>query len=641
MSDAGGDGAREARASDTKGRAAGWSPSLGAWPEAGGVRFRVWAPERQRVDLVLAGPAPRDPIALEPAAGYWTVLVPGLRAGALYRYRLDGEGPFPDPASRFQPEGVHGPSQVVDPGAFSWAVSEWPVPTLPDLVLYELHVGTFTPEGTFAAAAERLPELCDLGVTAVELMPVADFPGRWNWGYDGTCLFAPARVYGRPDDLRGLVDRAHALGLAMILDVVYSHVGPDGSTLERFNPRHLSTTRRTPWGAAPNLDGEGSRAVRELLTENAQHWVQEYRFDGLRFDACRALADDSPRHLLAEMQAAVRKTAAPRPVLLIAEDSRNDVKIVQPEAEGGWGLDAVWADDLHHQLRVGLAADRGGYYRDFSGSLEDTARTVEDGWFFQGQVSEHFGGPRGTDPWAVAPRHLVVYLQNHDQVGNRAVGERLHHVIDLASWRAVSVLLLLAPETPLLFMGQEWGASSPFLFFTDHNAWLGRQVREGRRREFRDFAAFREAAVRDRIPDPQAEETFIRSQLDWSERGRHPHAALLRLSRAALALRRERGIGHLERGSYRVTGEGGELVLEATPPGSETLLVVVRLGGAGVLEPAGEGQEPPGAGRGWRVLLSTEQPEFVADPLPPSVGEESPRPRVAFRRAGAVVLGRG
>ena len=616
----------------------GWQPTLGAWPEAGGVRFRVWAPEREHVDLILDGPDRRDPIALEGTDGYWTTLVPDIGAGALYRYRLDGEGPFPDPASRSQPGGVRGPSRVVDPGTFEWAVEEWPSPTLEDLVLYELHVGAFTRDGTFAAAAEHLEELRELGVTAVELMPIAEFPGQRNWGYDGVDLFAPARVYGTPDDLRRLVDRAHALGLAMILDVVYNHVGPDGSFLERFCPRYFSAARRTPWGPALNLDGEGSEAVRELLIENARHWIHEYRFDGLRFDACRALADDSPRHILVEIQARVRESASPRSVLMIAEDSRNLVELVLPESEGGWGLDAVWADDLHHQLRVSLAGDRGGYYRDFTGSLEDTARTLEDGWYFQGQVSEHFGGPRGTDPWPVAPRHLVVYLQNHDQVGNRAVGERLHHQVDLAAWRAVSVLLLLAPATPLLFMGQEWGASSPFLFFTDHDESLGRQVREGRRREFRDFAAFREAAVDERIPDPQAETTFTRSRLGWPERDREPHASLLRLYRSTLALRREQGFGRLERGDYRVTGEGGELVLEATPAGGQPVLVVVRLGGAGVLEIGGEEGGSPGRDGGWRVLLSTEQAEFTEDPHPPRVGGESPWPRVAFRRAGAVVL---
>jgi maltooligosyltrehalose trehalohydrolase len=535
---------------------------------------------------------------------------------------------------------VHGPSEVVDPGAFEWTDAEWRAPVLRDVVVYELHVGAFTRQGTFEAVGERLAELRDLGVTALELMPVAEFPGRRNWGYDGVDLFAPSRVYGRPDDLRRLVDRAHGLGLAVLLDVVYNHLGPDGGYLDRFSRWYLSDAHRTPWGPAVNVDGENSRPVRDFFVENAQHWVQEYHLDGLRLDACRALFDGSPRHLLAELQARVREAAAPRPVLMIAEDSRNLASIVQPEAEGGWGFDAVWADDLHHQLRVSLAGDRDGYYRDFTGSLKDTAKTLGDGWFFQGQVSEHFGGPRGTDPTAVPPRRLVAYLQNHDQIGNRPRGERLHHQIDEAAWRAASVLLLLAPETPLVFMGQEWGASSPFLYFTDHERELGRRVREGRRKELASFTGFFRPTARERVPDPQAPATFTRSRLGWPERQREPHASLVRLYRATLALRQELGLGGLERGEYRVSGEGGELVLEVSRPGADPVLVVVRLGGAGTLEAEEDPPRPSGADPSWRVLLTTEDEEFTSEPRPPVVGAGSARPRIAFRRAGAVVLTR-
>jgi len=346
---------------------------------------------------------------------------------------------------------------------------------------------------------------------------------------------------------------------------------------------------------------------------------------------------------VAEAQERARESAAPRVLLLMAEDTRNLVRLVQPESRGGWGLDAIWADDLHHQLRVGLAGDHDGYYRDFSGSLEDAARTLEDGWFFQGQYSEHFGGPRGTDPRSVAPRHLVVYLQNHDQVGNRAHGERLHHQIDAASWRAVSVLLLLAPQTPLIFMGQEWGASSPFLFFTDHQRELGQRVGADRRRELSSFAAFADPGAREEIPDPQAEATFARSRLGWPEREREPHASLLRLYEATLSLRRDRRLGGLERGDYRVIGREGELVVDIRQPGRDPLLVVVRLGGAGVLESGEPDAEAEGREPAWRVLLSTEDPAFTTDPRPPvlgPVGVGSHHPRVAFGRAGAVVLTR-
>ncbi len=617
-------------------KAGTWRPSLGAWVEGAGVRFRVWAPERRRVEVVVEGEDAASVSLDRDASGYWEGLAPRLGSGALYRYRLDGEGPFPDPASRFQPRGVHGPSQVVDPGTFAWTDGGWSGVALEDAVVYELHVGAFTPRGTFAATAERLAELRDLGVTVVELMPVAAFPGRWSWGYDGVDLFAPGAAYGEPDDLRRLVDRAHALGLGVLLDVVYNHLGPDGAYLGQFSPYYFSDVHQTPWGAAVNLDGRASRPVRELLVENARHWVHEYHLDGLRLDACHALVDDSPRHLLAEMQDRVRRGAAPRRVLMIAEDSRNLVKMVQPEAEGGWGLDAVWADDLHHQLRVALAGDRDGYYRDFTGSLEDLARTLEDGWYYQGQHSGYEGGPRGTDPRSAPPHRFVVCVQNHDQVGNRALGERLHHQIDAACWRAASTLLLLAPETPLLFMGQEWGASSPFLYFTDHEEALGRLVTEGRRKEFAAFAAFAAPASRARIPDPQSPATFERSRLDWTEREREPHGSSLRLYRAVLGLRRERRLGRLERGDYRVTADDGGLVLEIAPPGTPPTLVVARLGGDGVVGARGPGLAA--AGNEWRILLSTETPAFTSDPCPPSLDSSGVPPRVLFRRPGAVVL---
>jgi maltooligosyltrehalose trehalohydrolase len=618
--------------------ARGWSPSLGAWVERGGVRFRVFAPERTRVELVWEGggpPTPPLPLERDPA-GYWSGFARGAGAGALYRYRLDGEGPFPDPASRYQPYGVHGPSQVVDPASFPWTDSLWRGVGLEELVVYELHVGTFTPAGTFAGAAGRLEDLKHLGVTAIELMPLADFPGRRNWGYDGVDLFAPARCYGTPDDLRRLVDRAHSLGLAVLLDVVYNHLGPAGAYLGVFSRSYFSESHHTPWGAAVNLDGPGSPDVRGFFVENALHWVHEYHLDGLRLDACHALLDDSPRYFLAELQDRVRGTVAARKVLVIAEDSRNLVRMVLPEAEGGWGLDAVWADDLHHQVRVALAGDRDGYYRDFSGALPDLAATVRDGWFFQGQRSAHFGGPRGTDPRPAPPRRFVVCIQNHDQVGNRALGERLHHQVDLAVWRAVSTLLLVAPETPLLFMGQEWGASSPFLFFTDHEEALGALVTEGRRKEFAGFRAFSDPAARERIPDPQAEETFARSRLDWTEAEREPHASLRRLYRALLARRAEWRLGRLERGDYDVAAGDGSIVLRVDRPGERRILAVVRLAGTGRSElgPPGPPREPSG----WRVALSTEDPAFARDPTPPGVDLRGPQLLISWQRAGAVVL---
>lgn len=615
--------------------AGGWKPSLGAWLESDGARFRVWAPESTSVELVIEGRDDGPPLGPE-EDGYWVATVPGLEAGLLYGYRLDGEGPYPDPAARSQPLGVHGLSELVDPEVFPWTDEAWRGPQLEDQVFYEIHVGTFSPEGTFDGVIERLPDLRDLGVTALQLMPVAAFPGRWNWGYDGVALFAPAREYGGPEALRRLVDRAHLEGLAVLLDVVYNHTGPDGSYLEQYSPHYLSRTHRTPWGPGVNLDGSRAGPVRQLFIENARHWIAEYHLDGLRLDACRALVDTSPRHLLAEMQARVREVAEPRRVLMIAEDSRNLVDVVRPEAQGGWGFDGIWADDLHHQLRVAAAGDRDGYYRDFEGSLEDVARTLNDGWFFQGQHSEHFDGPRGTDPTPAPPRHFVVYLQNHDQVGNRAQGDRLHHGIDAARWRALSVLALLGPETPLLFMGQEWGASTPFQFFTDHGGALGRRVSGGRRRELQAFSAF-SAAGKHSIPDPQDEETFRRSRLDWSERSVDSHARCLRLTRTLLALRAELRLGRLDRWEYRVLVEDDSLVLKLQRMDSPEVRVIVCLDPNGLQADEALTSE---ALPGWRVLLSTEDDPFAPDPQPPSVTVAGEVPRVEFARAGAVVVAR-
>jgi len=620
----------------------GFRPSLGAWPEAHGVRFRVWAPGRQKVELVLEGEAQgvRAPPLEREGEGYWQALAPGVRAGALYRYRLDGEGPFPDPASRFQPEGVHGPSQVVDPDGYEWQSAAWRGLPLEELAVYELHVGSFSPERTFAGVERRLEHIRELGITALELMPLADFPGRRGWGYDGVDLFAPARCYGTPDELRRLVDRAHLLGLAVLVDVVYNHLGPDGAYLGCFSARYFTDRHRTPWGAALNFDGEQCEHVRAFFVENALHWLHEYRFDGLRLDATHAIHDGSDRHILAELQAKVRASVGDRRVLVIAEDSRNLAHMVRSERNQGWGLDAVWADDLHHQLRRHLAGDADGYYRDYRGATGDIAETLRDGWFYKGQRSSYLHKHRGSDPTGEPPRRYVVCLQNHDQVGNRALGERLHHQLDEAAFRAATALLLLAPETPLLFMGQEWAASSPFLYFTDHNAELGRLVTEGRRKEFASFAAFSDPAARARIPDPQAEATFSRSRLDWNERQREPHARVERLHRALLALRKEQQPARAERNALHVRAlDGGSVALHIGPrPGvPRHLLLVVRLSGKGParLDPAELGL-PQAAS--WREALSTEDERFAADLCPLRMEQDAGRLVVTFARPGALVL---
>jgi maltooligosyltrehalose trehalohydrolase len=620
-----------------------WQAFLGAHCEAAGVRFRVWAPTRSRVEVVIesGSAAPSVHPLTKAADGTFAGLVAAARAGSRYRYRLDGEGPYPDPASRFQPTGVHGASEVIAAADFQWSDAGWRGVRLEDLVVYELHVGTFTPRGTFAALIERLPYLRDLGITAIELMPVADWPGARNWGYDGVALFAPARCYGRPDDLRALVDAAHGLGLGVLLDVVYNHLGPDGNYLGRFSPYYFSTRHQTPWGDAVNLDGRESAMVRGFFIENALHWLHEYHVDGLRLDATHALIDDGPRHFLAELSGRVRSAVRGREVLLIAEDRRNLAHMLRPEADGGWGLDAVWADDFHHQMRRALAGDRQGYYRDYAGSAADIATTLRRGWFFCGQYSAHLRRARGTDPSGIAPRRFVICLQNHDQVGNRALGERLHQQIDLAAYRAATVLLLCVPETPLLFMGQEWAASTPFLYFTDHHPGLGKLVTEGRRREFAAFPAFADPQARRRIPDPQARTTFEHSRLNWPEQASEPHASIWRLSRALLAMRRRepalRAAGWSGVAAHAV-GDAS-VVLRRRAPETAPILIVAHLRGTGEVALAQHlvGDRPGHGSWSWTPLLTTEDGEFSPDPMAIDMQLTAAVPTIRFSRPGAVI----
>jgi maltooligosyltrehalose trehalohydrolase len=507
---------------------------VGAWIESNGARWTVWAPDHRAVDLVLdPGTHAEHSIAMTRTSdGYFTCFVDGAKPGTRYKYRVDGEGPYPDPASRSQPDGPHGASELVDL-AFAWTDQSWHGVALAEVVIYEVHVGTATSGGTFDALVERLPEIRSVGVTAIELMPVATFPGRRNWGYDGVSLYAPAAVYGGPRGLQRLVDAAHAVGLAVIVDVVFNHLGPDGNYLRAYTPRYFTDRHKTPWGDAMRLDDPDAGPVRDWMIANAEMWIRDYHVDGLRLDATHALIDDSEPHILTELAAHARAAARDRRVLLFAEDERNEAKLVMPRARGGYELDGVWADDFHHQVRRAFAGDAEGYFADFTGRTDDLARTLRDGWFYRGQHSAHLGHARGTDSTHVDVTRFVHCIQNHDQIGNRAFGDRLGASIDASAYRVASALLLLSPGTPLLFMGQDWNASAPFLYFTDHNPELGRLVSEGRRREFERFSAFAHAE----IPDPQADETFTRSVLDWEERLAGAHRAMLEWYRALLALR--------------------------------------------------------------------------------------------------------
>lgn len=502
---------------------------LGALCDEDGTRFRVWAPHAHTLRVLLD--SGRDLPMAAVGGGIYEAMAGDVGHGARYRIELDGDA-FPDPASRYQPGGVHGPSMVVDPGRFTWSDDAWHGTEPTELVIYEIHVGTYTPEGTFDGLRKRLPYLRDLGVTALELMPVADFPGRWNWGYDHAALYAPSRAYGTPDALRRLVDEAHAQGLSVFLDVIYNHLGPDGAYIAAFAPMFTSR-HETPWGQAINLDDRHARGVRNFFIGNALMWLTEYHLDGLRLDATHALVDESEPHFLRELNDAVDAITTGPDRIVIAEDHRNDNRLVRPPEEGGYGLDGVWADDFHHQIRNLTAGDDDGYYEDYADTTtQDLATTINQGWFYDGRLSKYSGKPRGTDPSAVAPAQCVICIQNHDQVGNRPTGRRLHHDIPADMYRAVSAILLFAPELPLLFMGQEWAASTPFLFFTDHDEPLGSQVSAGRKEEFKSFAGFK-----GEVPDPQDAETFERSRLKWEEQDEADHGRILDLYRDLLALR--------------------------------------------------------------------------------------------------------
>jgi maltooligosyltrehalose trehalohydrolase len=587
-------------------------PYFGAAVHPDGVRFRVWAPQAGRVRLVVeSGDAAGEYDLQREDTGTFAGRVRGVTAGDLYRFRLDDAGPLPDPASRFQPFDVHGPSEVIDPHDFQWSDQAWRGIDPAAATIYELHIGTFTPEGTFAAAAARLPYLRDLGITVVELMPVADFAGDRNWGYDGVCLFAPARCYGRPDDLRKLVDEAHRLGLAVHLDVVYNHLGPDGAYMSAYTPDYFTARHASAWGEGVNLDGTGSAVVRRFIIENACHWLAEYHLDGLRLDATHALTDDSETHVVAELVSAVRRSF-PR-AMIVAEDHRNAAEMLREPSAGGWGLDGVWADDFHHIMRRILAGDREGYYEDFEDSVEDLATTVEQGWYYTGQHSAYLGHARGTDPAGIPHHRFVICIQNHDQIGNRAFGERLSRDIDPPKYRAASAVLLLAPGTPLIFMGQEWAASTPFLYFTDHNPELGRLVVEGRRREFQRFSEFRDPATRERIPSPQAPETFEASRLDWDEREREPHRGVLNLYRRLLELRAGAvPVGPAAREYFTARALDRDTLLLRYAPGEVDVVLVARLRGHGTVS-------VPDLPAEAQVLLTTEDVDFASDGKRPGI----------------------
>ena len=579
--------------------------SQGAEFHAGGVHYRVWAPKAERVVVRITGTdGGARALQLQPESeGFHSGLDELGGAGDRYLYETREGAAFPCPASRFQPESVSGPSMVVDPGAFRWTDAGWTRPAFRDLVIYELHVGTFTPGGTYRAAMDRLPYLRELGVNAIELMPLADFPGEFNWGYDGVRLYGPARVYGPPDDLRALVDSAHAHGLAMILDLVYNHFGPDGNFLREFSEDYFEGRHHTPWGEAINFSR--SPQVRAYYKDNIRYWIEEFHFDGFRLDATHTIFDDSERHILAELG----EIAHAEDRYIIAEDERNLAKLIAPLEDGGYNMNAVWADDFHHSVDVALI--EGSMYAGvFEGRLQELSNTLRNGWVHPPPWEP--GKPRYNTACAhLPPERFVFCISNHDQSGNRAFGERINHFITPESYRAASLLLCLVPYTPLLFMGQEWGATTPFLYFTDHHDELGRLVAEGRRKDLSKFAIFAKELKERDFPSPQMRETFELSRLRWEEADEKGHAGCLQLYREALRLRREHAAFRpFDREQMDVAELSCEVLAIRMQNGHARWLLLCDLRGGHRGDVQTERFCALGEPRRWQPVLSSNAPEF-------------------------------
>ncbi|HEY0170497.1 MAG TPA: malto-oligosyltrehalose trehalohydrolase [Pyrinomonadaceae bacterium] len=520
-----------------------WELRFGARPQAdGSTVFRVWAPRAESLSVKVLGDEPRT-FQSEPAGGgVFEARAAGVAAGADYVYVVNGEE-RPDPVSRSQPRGVHGPSRVVEPEAFGWTDAGWRGVALKDYVVYELHTGTFTPEGTFESIIPKLAHLKSLGVTAVELMPVAEFPGGRNWGYDGAHLYAPQSTYGGPEGLKRLVDACHREGLAFVLDVVYNHLGPEGNYAGEFMPLY-SESHKSPWGAGLNFDGEGAEGVRRFFVENALYWLTEYHVDALRLDAVHAIVDTSERHFLRQLADEFHAQAAllGRPAHLIAESDLNDTRVLRAGAEGGYEIDAQWSDDFHHSLHAILTKTARGYFADF-GRVEDLAKAIQEGFVYCGQHSKFRGKCHGTPSGERPGEQFVVCIQNHDQIANGYWGDRLSRLLRPVQQRlAAAVMLAGAPNVPMMFMGEEWSERAPFLYFTSHtDPELGRAVRQGRMEEYDSFVRGEgeTESTLGGFSDPQSELTFVRSKLDWDSLTRSPHAETLRFYRDLLALRRE------------------------------------------------------------------------------------------------------
>ncbi len=590
------------------------------WPigvelQPGGAHARVWAPKAKRVELVVEPDGQATALEGE-GNGYFSGAVTGLEAGGLYRFRLDGgETLYPDPMSRFQPDGPHGPSQLVDPHRFDWTDRDWRGRSIKGQVIYEMHIGTFTPEGSWDAALRELPALADLGVTVLELMPVSEFPGRFGWGYDGVNLFAPTRLYGDPDAMRRFVNEAHRLGLAVILDVVYNHFGPDGNYLKCFADDYFTDRYKNEWGEAINFDGPNSAPVREFFLANAAFWIEEYHLDGLRLDATQSIHDSSESrgapHILTEISRAVRKAAGGRAAILVGENEPQHASMVKPADEGGCGLCAIWNDDFHHSAMVALTGRMEAYYTDYRGTPQEFVSAMKHGFLYQGQWYRWQGKRRGMPAFTVPRPAFVTFLQNHDQIANSARGLRLHALTTPGRLRAMTALTLLGPGTPMLFQGQEFAASAPFLYFADHKPELAELVEKGRAEFLAQFPSIAEPAMRAALPKPHAEDSFTRCKLDHRER--ESNAAVWALHRDLLRLRREDAAFAAQRGGGvdgAVLGEEAFVLRFFGEEEGNDRLVLVNLGRDLTLRALADPLLAPPLDGAWTLRWSSEEPAY-------------------------------
>lgn len=606
-------------------------PVLGAEFREGVVTLRYWAPDLSMLSLV---PERGMEIELERTGeGWFTGTAPALAHGDRYRLRLDRGGLLPDPLSRFQPEGPLGPSMVVDPVRHRWRCDRWPAPARP--VICEMHIGTFTPEGTYRAAIDKLPHLAEVGITLLEVMPLAEFAGGFGWGYDGACFFAPTRLYGEPDDFRAFVDAAHALGMGVILDVVYNHVGPVGGFLERFAAGYFTERYVNDWGPSFDYESPASGPVRAFAAGNAAYWIRDFRLDGLRVDATQNIYDfdDGHEHILALIARAAREAAGDREIFVVGENEPQRAELVRPRNEGGLGFDALWNDDFHHTARVALTGRKEAYFTDYAGRPQELVSAVRHGFLYQGQRYRWQDQPRGSPTLGMPPGRFVLFLQNHDQIANSGRGLPLSRIAGPGSLRAMTALLLLAPGTPMLFQGQEWGSSRPFYYFAELVPELAEPVAEGRRESVRQFPSLATPEMQAVIPLPCDHATFAACKLDWDERERR--GEWLALHRDLLGLRREdatlREAGRAGALDGAVLGEAA-FVLRYFGEAGDDRLLLVNLGVDLELAIMPEPLLAPPAGRDWRLLWGSEDPCYGGS------GQPSPTLEAAWVLPGHAAL---